>query len=536
MFDTHPISKGQKEYAQQIKSLSFNLKNNPEICHGLLGDFYTPATLAVMTTEQMASQEMQKQTAEMRAKAEKQSILYTSETGPRVRRTHKGEELVDDESHTPSDVPATSKRGEVKRESVGGDKVDLTARPRASEDGEQGSPSQANFDIGKVFSSVKSPTTTNQRRPSAPVLNTSGPGFDPDVDRLLEDENDSPPYSPTEENADPDVVWRGHVAMNSIGSFTAVAKHIGGFNFSSHGAWSKLMPKHMNVAGRIQQQNAIEYLCGMRYSHCTDVIVVNLEPSSPDQKEEFNALINYFVPKQRYGVIGDKVSGNVRDTYLVPVPAGDGAQPEFMLNLVDNKIPKVRAEPMLLAVFVYRSDPEQIKQSQASTILSGQPPESPTPRQPSISGPAFSPATPQQAQFPSASQTPVPIPQPPGSKAPTQPPAPAQDAQQPPAAAQPMTEAQKYKAQQDGEALGRQILGDFFSCPTVRFLTPQAYQMVPQEWEIIRAILADDERAREDLQHLGLLIEKRGRENAAKAQQAQEAQQQQGQHQTSVQA
>jgi hypothetical protein len=87
VLDTHPASKGLKEYGQQIKSLTFNLKNNPELCHGLVRGIHTPPTLAVMTSDQLASAELQRQTAEMKARAEKQSILYTGETGPRVRRT-----------------------------------------------------------------------------------------------------------------------------------------------------------------------------------------------------------------------------------------------------------------------------------------------------------------------------------------------------------------------------------------------------------------------------------------------------------------
>ncbi|PHH67538.1 hypothetical protein CDD83_6532 [Cordyceps sp. RAO-2017] len=182
-----------------------------------------------------------------------------------------------------------------------------------------------------------------------PALNTNGPGFDPDVDRMLEDDNESPPYSPTEEAQDPDVVWRGSLAMSSIADFPANAKHVGGANFASFGPWSRLIPKRMTVAGRIPQQSAIEYLCSLRYSNLTDIVVVSITPASAGSRPEFSKLVDYFISKNRYGVVGNKVAGNVRDTYLVPVPAGEDGHPEFMLNLVDNYIPKSRAEPMLLA-------------------------------------------------------------------------------------------------------------------------------------------------------------------------------------------
>lgn len=537
VFDTHPVTKGQKEYSQQVKTLSFNLKNNPELCNSLVGGTMSPSSLAVMTSEQLASSEMQKQTAEMKAKAEKQSILYTSETGPRVRRTHKGEEVVEEEGFVNNDAPllppGPRRSATVKNEPSGGDQVDLASHP-AQHEGGQHSPTNPNFDITKVFSSVKSPTGTQNRRPSAPVGQVNGPGVDADVDRMLQEENESPPYSPTEETQDPDVIWRGSLAMSSIANFPATAKHIGGANFAAVGPWSKLIPKRMTVAGRITQQSAIEYLCSLRYSSLTDIIVVNLTPVAPAAHTEFNALIDYFVSKKRYGVVGDKVVGNVRDTYLVPVPAGEDNYPEFMLNLVDNKIPKVRTEPMLLAVFVYRNDPENLKQIKDTTTQpEASSPGTPTPTgygqrsnsTASVSGPSFSPATPQapQGAFPPPqppfhghlqSTTPVPIPQPPH----TRPQVPVQAAPAPPVpsvAPGQMSEAQKYQAQQAGHAMAQEVLGPMISVPTVQFLLPQAFQMSRREWEVIKGIFDREPRAREDLQHLGVLLEKESAEKKA---------------------
>ncbi|KHN95886.1 Spen-like protein [Metarhizium album ARSEF 1941] len=534
VYDTHPASKGQKEYIQQIKSLTFNLKNNPEVMQGLLHGVHSPTTLAVMTSEQLASAELQKQTAEMRAKAEKQSILYTQDTGPRVRRTHKGEEVVEDETalnEAPMPMAGGPRKGDsqhpllVKRELTGGDHGESRARsPSQSE--AQHSPSQSKFDINKVFSTVKSPTLSQNRRPSAPVVNTNGPGFDPDVDRMLQDETESPPYSPTEESQDPDVIWKGSLAMSSIADFQATAKHVGGANFASFGPWSKLIPKRMTVAGRIPQQSAIEYLCSLRYSNLTDIVVVSITPTSADSQADFKALVDYFLSKSRYGVVGNKVAGNVRDTYLVPVPAGDDGHPEFMLNLVDNYIPKTRTQPMLLAVFVYRNEPDQLKQTkeELTPAATPQPPSvtaSPTPvpggqRSNSTSGPAFSPSTPQgafgQQQHGGPPQpqstTPVPIPQPPHMQRPA-----LQTAVPPPSHAVP--ESQKFQAQRAGQAIAAQVLGDLLSVPTAQFLLPQAFQMSRREWEVIRSIYEKDPRAQEDLTYLGALLEKQGCEKQA---------------------
>lgn len=534
VYDTHPATKGQKEYNQQIKSLGFNLKNNPELVDGLIQEAHSPAGLAVMTSEQLASAEMQKQTAEMKAKAEKQSILYTGDTGPRVRRTHKGEEVVEDENMANTNelpIPrgggarraaATEPTRPIKRESISTDN-DMARSPTQGDD--QRSPSQSKFDISEVFSQVKSPTTGQRRRPSAPAINTAGPGFDPDVDRMLEDENESPPYSPTEDSTDPDIVWRGSLAMSSIADFQATGKHVGGANFANLGHWSKLIPKRMTVAGRITEQSAIEYLCSLRYSNLTDIVVVGLTPTSPEAQPEFNALVDYFVGKKRYGVVGNKAAGNVRDTYLVPVPPGENNHPEFMLNLVDNFIPKTRTEPMLLAVFVYRNEPSDNIQPKTEPSASPSVPqagnalnaEGYAQRSSSIPGPGFSPATPQGgfAGSPTNGHTPVqagtPIPSHLAQRLPPAPTPPnASNLTSPPPPFSQMTDAQKVQAQQAGQHIAQEVLGPFVKVPTVQFLLPQAHQMSRREWEIIKSIYEREPKARDDLQYLSVLLEKEG--------------------------
>jgi hypothetical protein len=69
--------------------------------------------------------------------------------------------------------------------------------------------------------------------------------------------------------------------------------------------------------------------------------------------------------------------------------------------------------------------------------------------------------------------------------------------------------AQQDAEQRQGEETANRILGEFANAPTVEFLKPQAFQMRPLEWEVIRDILENDQRARVDLSHLSHLIEVR---------------------------
>ncbi|KAK0640801.1 hypothetical protein B0T16DRAFT_202349 [Cercophora newfieldiana] len=521
----HDSHQSHHAYTGQIRTLAFNLKNNPDLCSRLLAGTLTPTMLAAMKGEELASEELQKDVAVMKARAEKQAIKITEDVAPRIRKTHKGDELIGDDTFMTDEVPsAPVSRAVAKKAS----RVEPPTAPESSKQdlsvNTQHSPSRTDFDINKVFSSVKSPTLAQnqQHRLSVVTAPAAGPGVDPDVDRLLNDGPQSPPYSPSAET-DPDVVWRGNLVMNTIATVSVAAKHIGGakLNESLNLPYTTLIPKSLSVCGRIDEQQAVVYLCGLRYNAPTDVVVVNLEPSSEASRPEFNKIFDYFVSKKRYGVIGDKGVANVRDTYLVPVLPGTGNHPEFMLNLQDNFIPETRTQPMLLAVFVYRNDPEtmarlrggevkQVARTQPQALPTqpgfGQPPGTPTPGQPgfphhgrqSISGPAFSPTSP-QGQFPSP-------------------------AGQHPHVSSPQhanAAARFYHgqdpAQKAGEDVAHDVLGPLILSPTVNFLLPQAKAMTRNEWEVIKGLYERDPRTRDDLPYLSQVLEKEGAKREASA-------------------
>ncbi|KAK2012126.1 SPOC domain-containing protein [Colletotrichum eremochloae] len=511
--DAHP---DRSQYAAQARILYANMRMNGDLTKRLLKRTLSPLMLATMTADELATKERQEANAHLKAISEKQSILIT-EDGPRVRKTHKGEEIVENDSFQQNDDARTFARRPSGRE--GGDPNlenagELSGHPGLHIDthGARHSPKHPDFDINKVYATVKSPTSAHNRRPSAPI---HGPGVDHDVDRLLQEETDSPPYSPTDET-DPDVVWRGHLVMSSIADFPASAKFVGGANLSNTIGlpWTSLIPKRLAVAGRIDEQKAIEYLCGLRYADQTDIVVVAVSPASEGSRREFQSLFDYFVSKKRYAVIGDKGVGNVRDTYLVPVPPGEGNVPEFMLNFSDNLVPQKRTEPMLLAVFVYRNS---VRQPQLGGAASQSPvANTPTPtqasfppRHPSVSGPAFSPTV-AQGPFQQPGQAPMGhnghVPQ----EHPTQGAHQVVPPNQPPAGyiSNRGPEAERQQRQQQGHALAQEVLGPLINSPTVKFLLPQAFQMSRTEWDVIRGILEKDPRARDDLTYLSQLLEK----------------------------
>jgi hypothetical protein len=521
--DTHP---DQAAYTTQGRKVAANLKTNQELCDGLLAGSLTPSTLAIMTDDEMASKELQRQTAEMKARAEKQSIMVTDD-GPRIRRTHKGDEVIEEDTFTaPRDEPPSKHRRSILDPNAG-----MGARSRENSDSNENelpqdiddyhaqddiranaTPAQpltvdtrtspparkasvaGDFDINKVFSSVQSPTVSqHNRKPSAQLPPRDGPGEDPEIDKLLEDGNESPPYSPTAYDADPTIIWRGTLSMNSIADFPAVARQIGGADLNSVTGnklpWSDLLPQRLQVAGRIEQDKANEYLCSLRYSSPTDVVVLALTPTGEAASAEFTKLFDYFHSKTRYGVVGNKGLANVRDTYIIPVPAGTGNVPEFLLNLENNKLSDDRPEPVILVALAIRHEIVPQTENSFASMASPSTIVNHPQRQMSIggySGPAMSPIAP-QGGF--------------GSPITPQVQASAADQQQ--------AEIERQRFIQDqarGEAIAHQILGQYVSAPTVNFLMPQAHKMQEVEWKVIRQTFEEQPKAQEDLAFLSQLL------------------------------
>ncbi|KAH0545252.1 hypothetical protein FGG08_000706 [Glutinoglossum americanum] len=397
-------------YRHKLRSMAFNLKKNPALRDRLLQKDLSPIEFSKMTTDEMASKERQKQTEHMKKEAEKQHILIKDD-GPRIRRTHKGEEFVSDDrengvgnesifSAAPTrrresaiDIEA-SKAAMSPPEAVGSPRSPVTvelpedvhstfnergsgsparAKPLTVETktspsvaGPERKASSSHFNIQEVWSHVKSPDVDKPHIlhqpvvPSAAAPATEGPGDDPEIDQLLKDEDvESPPYSPPahDYDADPAIVWRGKLSMSGVAEFSASAKHVGGADLGATFPWTQLMPESLAVDGRIQIERANEYLCGLRWSRTNDVVVVSVNPPGDSTGHaQFDLLFNYFNDRKKYGVIGKNLHSAVKDTYVIPVELGMAKLPEFLANLQHCMIDDgPRPERLILITFVVRA-------------------------------------------------------------------------------------------------------------------------------------------------------------------------------------
>ncbi|KAJ5826111.1 hypothetical protein N7474_003249 [Penicillium riverlandense] len=459
-------------YKLQLRTILFNVKKNPSLRDRLLVGGLSPDALSKMKPEEMASEELQQKDAEIKRESERQHIIV-QEQGPRIRRTHKGEELVEDETH-----------------SAATDSV-FSAAPRRSMAEAEGSPSAQSPVSPKLQHSTKSRASGQHARGQSPdsahhdhvfpevPTNIREPEFrgkvqaDAEIDQLLRDEEpDSPPYSPKDFQEE-GIVWRGKMAMTPVAEFMSSAKHVGGADLSGRVSWDQLAPPTLLIDGRIDVQLASNYLCGLRFSTSTDVSVIAVgSPDLPGEQAGFNKLFDYFQGRNRYGVIGKHPVPMVKDTYIVPIEAGATKKPEFIELLENNSLEGPATERMLLVVFV-------IKTSESNPPSVQPPSHHPSQEPPATASPVTATGTTPQQSYTTPGHGPA-----------------AQVAPTPPSAfggspAQPASQFPAYQQQSGATGLtaAMQVLGAQVSAPAIQKLLQTAPNVDMAQLNVVRDIL-----------------------------------------------
>lgn len=357
----------------------FNVKKNSFLIDRLLSGSLKADELATMATEEMASEDKQREYAAMREAAEKQLIL-TEETAPRMRKTHKGDELVDDENandNTEFRAPMLRERETeddeqgVRPHSPGRDRPSQTpidsANPLSIDIDSARRPS-TNFDINSVFDKVRSPQGNQQafipRRHSSMQEKPQQSVDDADVDRLLKDEDNDVEMSGY--STDPTVCWQGSITMQSMEPFDAVARFVAGGDFGQVVPWENLLTKQVSIQGRIENAKGDDYIRGIARSESHEVAILAISPVTAEGRSVFDHLYEYFHSRQRWGVVPID-SGNeiMRDLYLIPVAAGGSNLPPFIDMLEYCTIETPRKEHMLLLTLIAKLP--EVKPQHAST-------------------------------------------------------------------------------------------------------------------------------------------------------------------------
>ena len=384
------------EYKNKFRSISFNLKDakNSALRERVLNGSLSPSELVHLSNEELANQELRAQAEKIREQGVANSVLKVQE-GPRIRRTHKGEEIVGDEISAISPGDAVASLPFARKEEMSPAVDEGPTSPPSAGSPRERSPSpksprspaepmdedttperkgSASFDISSVWTHLRSPTS--EKGPSdavdLDVLPEELPQNqidDPDIDRLLGDDEEggnSPPYSPTaydlpDTSAHVSPIWSGTIAMPSVAHFNAQARFVGGPHTVTELPWSDILAPNLVLDGRIAIESTTKYLKAQRLSSTKHIVVVQIDPADDSQKDLHNKLFQYFHDKKKYGVLKNE-SPIVRDAYLIPLGA-DEPIPEQIELMDSHEIPRTRTEPTLLVILVIHKIIPDVKQS-----------------------------------------------------------------------------------------------------------------------------------------------------------------------------
>ncbi|KPI40091.1 Transcription factor bye1 [Cyphellophora attinorum] len=539
-------------YKAQLSAILLNVKRNNILGGRVVRNEVRPDELASMPPAAMASEEQQRKDAEMQAQLDKQSTLVGQEPeGPRIRRTHKGDEYVDDLNKSSAGEVNASKPPQPQRQTSTAEVKSPThtaRRPpsvtipnrRPSQDPRRQSSSGANFDISNVYSNVQGSPTGDQRFGEIvqPSREAAGPGTqaDADIDNLLKDENDdeqrpdTPPYSPRFSGEDEHAVWHGLINGGNVGSFNAALKFAAGAAIDAPTlrlTWEQLLPGTIGISGRIDPKKAEDYLCGLEFSQTSDLIVLwTGEPNNEQDAESFNYFFNYFKRRDRYGVGSQQHNPALKDIYFIPLEK-DQAMPTFFANLQTDFTQKAAERMILVPLVIKNSELPHNRMSTATTAVGESPGpiggavmQTPITPRDSFAGPfdgsaanggngmyggtpvpvngaqGVRPPLPQQPQagqgYPFTTQQPQFAGMPPGSYQGSGPPPPG------PAAAVGVPPPQLQQTPSQAAAL--KILGPQLSlAPAVQQLCMQAKDAGEQEMIVIKECLAENPAAQESL-------------------------------------
>jgi hypothetical protein len=372
LFMNHGDPKNEK-YKEQVRNLSPNLKRNKTLIERLLDGSLTPDELSLMSSQDMLSEERQREQQKLKEELDRQAMAVEN-VGPTYRQSHKGIEMVEDERHQASDY-ASNPAPVRERASIAEDGSPVPA-PTAASLTEPAAPevkrpsdltidrrpsSQQNFDMNAIWSkTAQSPTTASAQAPRPmqmpprrrssviqPVQQNGGAKEDPDVDRLLQDDDED--YSPAEAIGDETIVWRGKLMHETVGEPTVNARFVAGRDLAPTLAWRELLPPNLNIDGRLQVGKAEEYLCGLQWSQTSDVSVLAFTPY--DNAASFNKVFDYFITRTRYAVVNKDKPLMVKDLYIIPLEVG-ASLPDHIEKLEYCTIKTPVEERVLLATMV----------------------------------------------------------------------------------------------------------------------------------------------------------------------------------------
>lgn len=141
------------------------------------------------------------------------------------------------------------------------------------------------------------------------------------------------------------IVWKGDVDMPDVARFSVSAHGVSG----TTDYLTVDLSSSLKIVGRIAPATVWEYLAQVAEVNTKEILVLQLKPSTSDEKDKYNAFYEYLTKRSRFGVVGN-ASKMVKDCYIFPLSSGDEIHP--CLTPMDGPGLDEDRSDMLLALIV----------------------------------------------------------------------------------------------------------------------------------------------------------------------------------------
>lgn len=354
------------KYRDKFRSISFNLKDskNFDLRNRVVSRQLPASELVAMSNQDMSNPELQKLAQSVKQESIRESVLKVEEQqGPRIRKTHKGEEYIEEEEE-----PANTGDDDYYNSSAAAviPKSDPTSTDYTTNDNNENN------------STNETTTNNNDRHHTTMDLGTYSPmgsfagdddddglnesriniNSDDDLDEIVYGDGNDDDGEKRNTTTPLHEIWTGEVVFTGITKLVAKSYHV--YSTSSkltYTDWDQIIDMSQPIAidGRLDKKRAESYLQTVAPSKPLTVYLIQPDSGNDEDEANYQTLFDYFHSRDKYGVIVKNQGHNVKDAYLIPIGPEDSIPDYLNPSAIESYLSQYRHRNLILGLYVVNS-------------------------------------------------------------------------------------------------------------------------------------------------------------------------------------
>lgn len=369
------ISHNDKKYTDKSRSL-ISLIKKPNVMSQIIDGDLSFQKLVNSSPEEIDN-ELKEYAEKVRQESIRRSVLTAEDNGQRIRRTHKGEEIVEDLNTNQEEVDVNILTRNIDHRRFQDEKENQTREVMINKEDNKVynnyNPSFAtSIDDDEEEEEGGSPQHNEEEEVdhshSFEEAGDNGSAEIPDLDDkeldfILKDDKEKVIEKPKEVKLPPVMsseIWSGDIVFPDFVSFKASGLFYTCSNYKKPDSAPnvKLFNKYVRISkellsrnvyqieGKLDRRRADDYLNKIVATRDIFLIEIKCEGNF----EDYDRLTRYFAEKGKVGVLSNKPKF-VKDSYLLNIDGNDPYLPDYLLS-----VEKIRGKKGLFALYVVQKD------------------------------------------------------------------------------------------------------------------------------------------------------------------------------------